>query len=84
MIAKVKGQLISVIKKMPEKNDTFEAHQLLSVLQVSDQGEAEIVKVKDDKYDRLWDISKVFDQLCRVFFWKGNNGNSGLSVKVVG
>jgi len=83
MIAKVKGQLISVNKKMPEKNDNFEAHQLLSVLQVSDQGEAEIVKVKDENYDRPWDVTKLFDHMCRIFFWKGNNGNSGLSVKVI-
>lgn len=83
MFATIKGHTVSIQLNEPGKKDSFSAHQLISVLQINEKGDAEIIKIKDENLQRKWEKNKEFNQFCNIMFWQ-NSGKSGISVKVLG
>lgn len=82
MFATIKGKIVSVQFNEPTRKDSFQPHQLISVLQINEKGDAEIVKIKDENLQRKWDITKDFLQLCSINYWSLGS-RSGLNLKVV-
>lgn len=81
MIGIVEGKLVAAKIRQPEQGQEFKPHQLLSIMQVND-GDAEIVKIKDMDLTRQHKAETNTKLRCRINHWSNNNA-SGQSVTLL-
>jgi len=82
MIAKIKGLLVSIEKKLPLPGDTFKPHQLLHVLQIEEGGKAAVQKIKEDDYNHVYATGKDIELPCIIGMFTNDKRQSYLTVKV--
>jgi hypothetical protein len=80
MFTIIPGMLAAVKIKSPEQGQEFQAHQLLSITQIND-GELEVVKIKDMDLSRKHQEGIQVHASCNVNYWQNGN-RGGMSVKL--
>jgi len=83
MICKIKGTLVSIEKKLPEGNDVFKPHQLLHLLQIEEGGKANVQKIKEEDYNKIYAAGKEIELPCAVSLYTNDRKQSYLTVKVI-
>jgi len=81
MIAIVEGQFVTSKMRQPEAGQEFKPHQLLSVMQI-DNGDADIVKIKDMDLTRSHKPNTPVKFKCSINHWSNSNA-SGQAVTLL-
>ncbi|MEH0020999.1 MAG: hypothetical protein V6Z89_15195 [Desulfobacter sp.] len=81
MIATIEGTLVTTKLRQPEGNQEFKPHQLLNVMQVNN-GDVDIVKIKDLDLGRKHKDNISVKLLCRINHWSNGNA-SGQAVTLM-
>lgn len=81
MIVQIGGTLASAQIQSPKEGQEFQAHQLLSILQITDKG-AEIVKVKAMDLEGKFKQGEPIKAECNASYW-ANGNRGGISIRLI-
>lgn len=84
MIAMCQGVLVSVKKNLPAQGSQAKPHLLLNVMQIAEDGAAELFSIKCDDLSIRFDgfVNKPLSFRCRLFPWHQGE-RAGLAIKYV-